>query len=422
MPQHLLLLTSYPLTYIEPIKHAFEASQPDYRLDVLYKKTPAALAHVDNGRPPHADLLMVSSTDSLVLLQQKGLLSPYHPQHLPPPPRWWQAPLNGPDASYTTIALSGYGILWNRHSLDAHNLPVPVTWNDLVDPRYAGHIGFTSPSRSGTAHVMVENVLQSMGWEQGWAYWLRLAGNLSTITARSFGVRDDVARGFFSIGLTIDFLAMISKRQGNPIEFSYLSPAPFLPVGVAVLASSSHPAGARRFVDFLLSPRGQSILMGPSNLRFPVDAERYEALPPLLVNLLGEAAAAEHANYDTALSARRYHLVNTLFDELITYRLPALKAVWQKWRTVRGQEEKSTNQRARHYLAEAEHVLTQIPVSAGQAGNPDFTGKFGRPLPGIAVSPSQRQAEEEWHAFSVHAVSRATALIGKAEELIREPQ
>lgn len=420
-PQHLLLLTSYPLTYIKPIKRAFEARYPAYRLEVLYKKTPAAIAHVDNRRPPHADLLMVSATDSLVLLQQKHLLQRYHPAHLPRAPAWWKGPRDDSDTPYTTIALSGYGILWNRHYLEAHHLPVPRTWKDLIDPRYAGHIGFTSPSRSGTAHVIVENLLQSMGWEQGWAYLLRLAGNLSTITARSFGVRDDVARGFFGIGLTIDFLALISEHQGYPVEFSYLSPAPFLPVGVAMLTSSSHPAGARRFVDFLLSPPGQSILMGPSNLRFPVDARLYQALPPLLDRLLQKAKAVLHADYDTALSARRYHLVNTLFDEMITYRLPALKDVWNKIDSIEKNKQGVEREQTGKYLSRAVRILTRVPVSAQQARDPEFTGKFGRPLPGIAVPRSQRQEEENWHAFSVQAVSRATALVSKAEALTAGP-
>ena len=69
------------------------------------------------------------------------------------------------------------------------------------------------PGKTGSSHLMVEQLLQTRGWNEGWAFILSLAGNLSRdLTARSFGVTDGVAQGRFEIGLTIDFLAIQGKR------------------------------------------------------------------------------------------------------------------------------------------------------------------------------------------------------------------
>src|SRR5699024_7507565 len=136
----------------------------------------------------------------MVLLQQHKMLQHYNPAMLPPAPSWWHGSANDHSHAFTTIALSGYGIMWNPHYLRIRDLPVPKSWQDLLDPRYADHIGFTPPSRSGTAHVIVENILQTMGWKKGWDYLLQLSGNLSDLTARSFGTRHNVAREFFGIG------------------------------------------------------------------------------------------------------------------------------------------------------------------------------------------------------------------------------
>ncbi len=45
----------------------------------------------------------------------------------------------------------------------------------------------SSPSRSDTNHLMVESLLQQKGWIKGWETLLTTAGNLVTISSRSFG-------------------------------------------------------------------------------------------------------------------------------------------------------------------------------------------------------------------------------------------
>lgn len=50
----------------------------------------------------------------------------------------------------------------------------------------------SSPSRSDTNHLMVESLLQQKGWVKGWETLLTSAGNLVTISSRSFGVADKI--------------------------------------------------------------------------------------------------------------------------------------------------------------------------------------------------------------------------------------
>lgn len=62
----------------------------------------------------------------------------------------------------------------------------------------------SSPSRSDTNHLMVESLLQQKGWEEGWATLLASAGNLVTISSRSFGVADKIKSGLGVAGPVID--------------------------------------------------------------------------------------------------------------------------------------------------------------------------------------------------------------------------
>ena len=73
--------------------------------------------------------------------------------------------------------------------------------------------------RSGTTLLFVELVLQSLGWEEGWAYLQQLAGNLATVTARSFGVPEGLAHGRFPVGIGVGFLARTQQTNGEPLAF-----------------------------------------------------------------------------------------------------------------------------------------------------------------------------------------------------------
>ncbi|KAG1384250.1 hypothetical protein G6F60_015049 [Rhizopus arrhizus] len=89
---------------------------------------------------------------------------------------------------YLGQALAGYGIVYNTRYIAAHKIPAPVEWKDLLSPQWFGHVGITSPARSGTMHLTVETILQGEGWDEGWSTLLRMSGNSSAVTERSFGV------------------------------------------------------------------------------------------------------------------------------------------------------------------------------------------------------------------------------------------
>src|SRR4029453_6079873 len=85
-------------------------------------------------------------------------------------------PVHDPDGFYYGFAISGYGLMWNTRYLQAHKLPAPKEWVDLVTPAYFGHLVMSAPSRSGTTHLTVEVILQAYGWDKGWALLLNAGG------------------------------------------------------------------------------------------------------------------------------------------------------------------------------------------------------------------------------------------------------
>nr|WP_247893751.1 extracellular solute-binding protein [Azospirillum endophyticum] len=305
-------------------------------------------------------------------------------------------------------------------------------------------MGITAPSRSGTMHLMVETVLQLQGWERGWATWLEIAGNLATVTARSYGVVEGVAKGRFGIGLTIDFLGQGAgpgaeqaaepsqepgKQMGRDLgegptddgglRFAYPVDSVFLPASVAILRGAPNLAGANVFVDFLLSPAGQELMLRPDIGRLPVRPDAYAGAPAGYPNPYARETGDDLFLFDRALSSRRYELVNLLFDELITFRVKTLNRVWQLIHEGEARLAATPDPVARDLLRAARRAATEVPVTAARAADPVFSAALRRPARGMPVSARQGELEADWRAFSKDRLDAALSASERALVILR---
>ncbi|WP_372399902.1 extracellular solute-binding protein [Azospirillum sp. HJ39] len=241
--------TSFPASFFELVREAFEQAHPGRRLRVVNTKTTAAITQLQDRAGEEVNLFWASAPDVFEVLKAAGLLAPVASRPTGAPATVGNQPVDDPDGTHLGFALSGYGLVWDQPYLDRHGLAAPRGWEDLRRPVYARHLGITAPSRSGTMHLMVETVLKLHGWGRGWATWLEIAGNLATVTARSYGVVEGVAKGRFGIGLAIDFLGHGAGQGAAPggLRFAYPADSVFLPASVAILRSAPNPAGAVAF-------------------------------------------------------------------------------------------------------------------------------------------------------------------------------
>ena len=418
------VLTSFPASFYEPVREAFEAAHPQWRLRIVNTKTTAAISQLQDRGEDGVDAFWASAPDAFEVLKAAKRLEPVTPRPTGAPPTVGNQPINDPDGAYLGFALSGYGLLWNQRYLDRHGLPTPRRWEDLRRPVYARHLGITAPSRSGTMHLMVETVLQMQGWERGWATWLEIAGNLATVTARSYGVVDGVVKGRFGVGLSIDFLGQSAGSDEEDLRFAYPADSLFLPASVAVLRGAPNPDGAEAFIDFLLSPAGQALLVRPDIQRLPVRPDAYAAAPPGYPDPFRTDTGDDRFLFDRALSGARYELVNLLFDELVTFRVKTLNRVWQLIHEGEGRLSALYGSAdhepvAADLLRAARAAATAVPVSAAEAADPAFSAALRRPARGLPVSDRQAELESAWRAFSRQRLDEALALAERALIILR---
>ncbi|WP_226940043.1 ABC transporter substrate-binding protein [Halomonas colorata] len=414
------VVTSFPRDLTDPFKAAFESAYPETTLEVVSRNTNAAVSYLQETRSANSiDLMWASAPDAFEVLKEEGLLAAVDVQYEGIPDEIGGYPIHDPDGTYYGFAASGYGIMYNTRYIQANDLPVAEEWEDLKRAEYNGHVAMSSPSRSGTTHLTVETVLQGEGWQEGWATWKWIAGNMNTVTERSFGVPDAVNSGATGFGIVIDFFGLASKASGFPVELAYPSVTAIVPANIGIIENAPNQEGAKQFVEFLLSLEGQEVLLSPAIMRLPVNPDAYANAPEDFPNPFSEEFAPDAIEFDVDVSGERYNLVNSLFDVLITYRLNDLRAAVTAVQQAEAVHAESGNEEALALIAEARALIEAMPVTEEEALDPSLTNVFTSSSTDADTEVVGRQSEIEqsWDSFAVQNYRQAKALADQATAL-----
>jgi len=415
--EKIMVITSFPDSMTGPIEAGFEAANPQFDLEVLNKKTSAGVKFIQEIAGANtADIFWASAPDAFEVLKSDGLLADVTIKSEGIPDKIGAYPMNDPDGKYYGFAGAGYGIMWNERYLKANGLEPAAEWDDLAKPEYHGHVGMSAPSRSGTTHLTVETVLQGDGWDAGWAKWKRIAGNFSTVTERSFGVPDGVNTGNFGLGIVIDFFGFSSKASGFPVDFQYPTITALVPANVAVVENAPNEAGAIAFIEYLLTPEGQEVLLDPAIMRLPINPTTYANAPEGFPNPFEDSTIGATVKFDVAKSGARYNLVNSMFDVMITYRLDDLRdtvAAIQKAEAIHAD---GNNAAAKAKIAEARALVDANPIDEAKSLDAEFAAIFTKKRKKATDKVGERQAEVEarWDAMVVENYAKAKALAVEA--------
>ena len=417
-----VVVTSFPKDLSGKFKAAFEQKYPGVTVEILDKSSTAGIKYIQETKSNNGtDLFWASAPDAFEVLKGDGLLAKYTSKVKGIPSKVGSYPINDPDGFYTGFAAAGYCMMWNTRYLKANKLPAPKEWIDLTKPIYFGHTGMSAPSRSGTTHLTVETILQGDGFDKGWAKMKNISANFKTVTARSFGVPDGVNSGDFGIGIVIDFFGLSSIGGGFPVEFAYPTITTLVPANIGVIKNAPNSANAKLFIDFLLTPEGQIILLDPKIRRLPVNPETYSKAPKDFPNPFKDSSIGAAVKFDVSLSKERYNLVNSLFDVMITYRLDDLRAAMSAIYKAEKALGNKNNPKAKKLIADARALISKSPITEAQANDPAFNKIFKKSRKkskDIEKYAGTRQAEveAEWDKQVVSNYSQAKQ---KAEEALK---
>jgi len=362
-PQVVTVVTSYPDEFVSRVEAAFEAANPGYRLNVIWRNAADAADFLRQPDHGGADVYWSPSPRNFAQLAQAGVWRPLPIDRASLPTHIGHTPLGDRAGFYTASEVAGFGFAIVPDWFTRNGVPPPADWPDLTDPRLAGRIALPIPSQVGYAPPMVEIVLQAWGWDKGWALWSEIAGNAAPITRASTFVSDLVADGRYAVGLSIDFFVNSAIANGHPVRFVYPAHTGLNPAHIALTRAAPNAEGAARFVAFILSPAGQQLLRHADIRRLPVRPDAYASggFNPFA------AAASGGMDFDAERARPRLALSSAVFDAMLVTPHGELATLWQDLHRAEANG---------HDLGAVRRLLGTPPLDAAAADDPALQQRF----------------------------------------------
>lgn len=142
----------------------------------------------------------------------------------------------------------------NTKRLKQKNLPMPTSWEDLLNPVYKGELIMPNPASSGTGYLQIASLLQKFGEQEGWKYLKKLDANMGQYIKSGSKPCKKARAGEYAIGASFAFIAMKSIKAGYPIKMVIPKEgAGYELEASALMASSKHKADAKLFLDWSLT-------------------------------------------------------------------------------------------------------------------------------------------------------------------------
>ena len=240
---------------IRPLKIAFEKKYPGVTLQYTRADDLVTSAKIlAEGQAGRMQADIFDGIANMLPLQEAGLLAPFtvpnaadYPPELKAHDGYWIA-----EIMYVFTPGINTGLLPKDQA--------PKTFADLLDPKLAGKMAWNGSSMAG-AYGFVANVLTTMGEDKGMTYLRALAKQrVVNVEASSRAVLDQVIAGEYWMNLmAFNHHVVISARKGAPCDWLKLEPTPVTLDAVGLLKDAPHPNAARLFLEFLLSPEGQTV-------------------------------------------------------------------------------------------------------------------------------------------------------------------
>lgn len=247
----LLIYTAVEPEYLAVYKQAFEKQNPD--LEIVYIRDsagPISARLIAEKNHPKADVIFGLSAIALEKLHQIGLLEPYRPQNAD----LINPKMRSQDFAWFGMNAWGGSICVNTDLLQKRGLPIPRSWEDLLDPIYEGQIVMPSPFSSSTGFMFLLGWIQGMGEEKGWDYVEKLHRNILFYTPSGARPAAMAAQGEILIALTSE--AFVKPFMRFKIPVTSIEPESGIAwdaEGCAMPRGTPHPENAKRFLDFCAS-------------------------------------------------------------------------------------------------------------------------------------------------------------------------
>jgi iron(III) transport system substrate-binding protein len=257
--------------FSEPVLREYER-RTGVRVDAVYdteetKSTGLANRLLAEKARPQADVFWSNEPVRTLVLKSRDVLAPYRS----PSAEGIPGALVDPEGYWTGFSARMRVIAYNTTLVTAEEAPQSVF--ELADPKWKGQVAMADPRFGSTSfHVAALYVLA--GDEKMDEFFRRLRANGVRVVDGNSVVRDLVARGEVTVGLTDTDDVNVAVEAGSPVDMVLPDTdglgVPVMPNMVSLIASAPRPDEGRQLIDYLLSPDVERQLAGSEAVQIPL--------------------------------------------------------------------------------------------------------------------------------------------------------
>lgn len=243
---------------IMPEKYAtviFDAFTKDTGIKVNFVRLSSgeALSRIlaEKGNP-QVDALWGGPSDTYDAGVKEGVFAQYVPKEADKIP----ANLRSADGYWTGIGIIPLCFLTNNNFLQKNGLKAPVSWQDLLDPKYEKQLQMADARTSGTATERIYSLVKVMGEDEAFAYQKKLNKSVQLYTKSGAGGAMPTATGQAAGGIFYLVDALDIQQQGYPLTITYPKEGVTYGVeGSGILQGCKHPEAAKALMDWASSAK-----------------------------------------------------------------------------------------------------------------------------------------------------------------------
>ncbi|AEF82913.1 extracellular solute-binding protein [Leadbettera azotonutricia] len=145
-------------------------------------------------------------------------------------------------------------IIYSQDFLRARNLPVPSSYQDLLNPVYKGVLTMPNPKSSSTGYFFLKNLVNAMGEDEAFAWFDGFANNVLQFTSSGSGPVNALVQGEAGIGLGMTFQAVTTINNGVPLSIKFFDEgSPYSLYALGIIKGKDSRKAVKDVFDFYLN-------------------------------------------------------------------------------------------------------------------------------------------------------------------------
>ena len=170
---------------------------------------------------PQADVIWSLATSSILIAEWKEILKAYMPEDLSKVDEPFRDSANPPNWVGMYVWMSAFCV--NMELIEERGLPIPKSWQDLLDPVYKEQIVMPNPDSARAGFLVVSSFLEINGEAKGWENLDKLHSNIAEYSDSDSESCKLAGEGKYPIGISWGLQGIMEKEKSQPVTVIFPS-------------------------------------------------------------------------------------------------------------------------------------------------------------------------------------------------------